>query len=151
VLLVFTCAGVVHGGLAFTEVRLFSDPIWTRVMEDASVVAARDEVARRLAEARRRGEQPLSPEEQARLAEALERARRPWPLDPFLVLAVVAGLVAGVVRGARERRSLDAASDDGSVGATLPTWRGVYGVLAALGLVIAVILVVRSLGASIAP
>jgi len=151
VLLVFACAGLVHGGLAFTEVRCFSDPTWVRVMEAASVVAARDEVARRIAEARARGEQPPSAEEQARMMEALERARRPWPLDPFLVLAVVTGLGVGVVRGTRERRAMDAVSEDAPRATTLPSWRVVGGVLAALGVVIGVILVVRSLGASITP
>jgi hypothetical protein len=148
VLLVFACAGAVHGALAFTEVRYFSDATWVRVMESASVVAARDEVARKLAEAKRRGEELPSPEEQARLTEALERARRPWPLDPFLVLAVVVGLVGGVVRGAREQR---AASEDEARAdvAALPSWRAVHGVAAALALVLVIILVVRSFGASL--
>jgi|GEM_PF-2880914 len=151
VLLVFAAAGLVHGGLASTEVRYFSDATWVRVMEDASVVAARDEVARRVAEGKRRGEQPLSPEDQARMTEALERARRPWPLDPFLVLAVVTGLVVGVVRGTRERRAMDAASEDGSSILALPSWRFVGGMLAALGIVVGIIAMLRPLGASIAP
>ena len=151
VLLVFACAGLVHGALAFGEVRFFSDPTWVRVMENASVIAARDEVAKRIAEAKLRGEQPLSPEDEARMTEALERARRPWPLDPVLLLAVVTGLVLGVVRGTRERRAMEAASDDASALPVLPSWRFVLGVLGALLLVVAVILVVRSFGSSIAP
>lgn len=144
VLLVFACAGLVHGALAFSEVRLFPDPTYVRVMEDASIIAARDEVARRIDEARRRGEQLPSTEEQARLTQALERARRPWPLDPLLVLAVVAALVVGVVRGARDRR----ANDDASRLPTLPSWRAVAGVVAALAVVIGIILALRPLGAA---
>jgi hypothetical protein len=140
ILLVFACAGLVHGALAFAEIRWFPDPAWVRVMEDASVAAARDEVARHVAEARRRGEQPPSTEEQARMTEALERARRPWPLDPFLVVAVVAGLGVGVVRGTRRQRAAAATQ-----ATALPTWRAIGGVVAALGAVIGVILALRAL------
>ena len=151
VLLVFACAALVHGALAFGEVRLFSDPTWVRVMEDAAVVAARDEVAKRIAEATRRGEPPPSAEDQARMTEAVERARRPWPLDPVLLLAVVTGLVIGVTRGTREQRATEAGSEDGSSVPILPSWRFVGGVLGGLALVVVVILVVRSFGASVAP
>jgi hypothetical protein len=156
ILLVFACACVVHGALAFTEVRWFPDPAWVRLMEDASLGAAREEVARRLAEARRRGEQPPSAEEQARMLEALERARRPWPLDPVLVLAVVGSLGAGVVRGTREQRAAKAAKEaseasEATRGAQLPSWRLIGGVVAALGGVMAVILVLRYVGEAITP
>lgn len=155
ILLVFACAGLVHGALAFAEVRWFPDPAWVRVMESASVVAAREELARRVAEAKQRGEE-LSREEQARLLQALERARRPWPLDPVLVIAVVAGLVVGVARGTRERRSMDAAnvdaaSKDESSVATLPSWRAIGGVVAALATAIVIILVLRHLGSTLSP
>lgn len=151
ILLVFACASLVHGVLSFSEVRFFSDPTWVRVMEDASVVAARDEVARQVAEAKRRGEATPSPEEQARIMEALERARRPWPLNPVLVLAVVAGLIAGVVRGTRQRRAIDAAGEQASAVTPLPGWRFVGGVVTALAMVICVIAAVRELGASLPP
>lgn len=151
VLLVFACAALVHGVLAIGEVRLFSDPTWVRVMADASVVAARDEVAKRIADAKLRGEEPPSPEDQARMTEAVERARRPWPLDPALLLAVVTGLVIGVMRGTRERRAMQAATGDGSKLPMLPSWRFVVGVLGGLALMVVVILVVRSFGSSLAP
>ena len=137
--------------LSFSEVRFFSDPTWVRVMEDASVVAARDEVARQVAEAKRRGEATPSPEERARVMEALERARRPWPLNPVLVLAVVTGLIAGVVRGTRQRRAIDAAGEQASAVTPLPGWRLVGGVVTALAMVICVIATVRELGASLPP
>ncbi|MDB4938787.1 MAG: hypothetical protein JWP87_5759 [Labilithrix sp.] len=142
ILLVFACAGLVHGALAFAEIRWFPDPAWVRVMEEASLGAAREEVARRMAEAKRRGEQPMSAEEQARMTEALERARRPWPLDPLLAIAVVTGLGVGVMRGTREQRALMSA-------ATLPRWWAIGGVVAALGAVIAIILALRHLGATL--
>lgn len=144
VLLVFACAGAVHGALAFTEVRYASDAVWGRVMEPASVVAARDEVARRLAEAKRRGEDAPSPEEQARLTKELERARRPWPLDPFLVPATVAALIAGVLRGVRDQRAR-AATADAPPAPDLPTWASIRALVAALSLAVALILVLRSL------
>ena len=101
-LLVFACAGLLHGALALAEIRWFPDPAWVAVMENASVSAARAELARRIAEAKRRGEPLPSTEEQERMMQALEQARRPWPLDPVLAVAVVAALVGGVVRGARD-------------------------------------------------
>jgi hypothetical protein len=148
VLLVFACAGLVHGALAFAEVRWFPDPAWARVMESASVVDAREELARRVADARQQGEQPPSPEEQARLMRALERARRPWPLDPVLVLAVVGGLVLGVMRGTRAQAASRASLDDEARGPRLPGWNVVGGIVAVLGAVIAVLLVLRHLGAA---
>ena len=138
-LLAFACAGLFHGALALVEIRWFPDPAWVAVMEDASVAAARAELAERLAEAKRRGEALPSDEEQARIIAALERARRPWPLDPVLVLAVVMALVFGVVRGARE----SAATNDTSQ----PHWRTIGVVTGALALVIGVILVLRHFGA----
>lgn len=146
VLLVFAAAGLVHGALALTEIRYFPDPAWVRVMESASLVAARDEVARRLAEARRRGETLPSAEEQAQLVVALERERRPWPLDPVLLLAVVAGLVVGVTRGARERRALEAKRADARADPPAPPSRRLLlAIGAGLGAVLALILVLRAL------
>ncbi len=134
-LLVFACAALLHGALAFAEIRWFPDPAWVAVMEDASVATARAALAQRIADAKRRGEPIPSREEQERMMEALERARRPWPLDPLLATAVVAGLVAGVLRGARDSREPSAA--------TLPTWRTIGGVFGALVVMIGLILALR--------
>ncbi len=145
-LLVFTCASLVHGALALAEIRWFPDPAWVRVMESASLVAAREELARRVVEAERRGEALPSAEEQQRMMDALERARRPWPLDPVLVLAVVAGLVVGVTRGSREQRARDAAIATPDQGApALPSGRLLGGLGAALGAALVLILVLRAL------
>ncbi len=149
VLLVFAGASLVHGALALAEVRWFPDPAWVRVMESASLVAAREEVARRVAEARRRGEALPSAEEQERMMEALDRARRPWPLDPVLLLSVVGGLVVGVARGARERRAQEAASAATELDSPpLPSARLLAGLAAALGAALVLILVLRALAPS---
>jgi hypothetical protein len=140
-LLMFACAGLVHGGLAWAEVRWFPDPAWVAIMEDASAAAARAELARRLAEARLRGQAPPPPVEQRRMLDDLERERRPWPLDPVLGTAVLAALAASVVRGARESRRTDADL------AAAPSWRTIGVLAAALLLAIAVILVLRRVGA----
>jgi hypothetical protein len=147
ILLVLVCAGLVHGVLAVTELHFSSDAGYSRAMESASVTSARDEMANRIARAKRLGEAVPSPEEQARMMKALERARRPWPLDPLLVLAVLTALVVGVVRGTREQRATEVETDP----VDLPSWRDVHRILAALALVLAVILVVRSFGLSIGP
>jgi hypothetical protein len=141
-LLAFACAGLVHGGLAAAEIRWFPDPAWVAVMEDASVAAARAEVARRIAEARRSGEALPTTEEQERMMQALERARRPWPLDPVLVLAVIAALVIGVLRGARESCATREVASS-----ALLRWRTIGGVGGALIVAIGVILVLRHFGA----
>ena len=134
-LLVFACAGLVHGALAGAEVRWFPDPAWVTVMEDASVGSARAEVARRIAEARRRGEPIPSDDELRRMQEALERARRPWPLDPVLLTAVLASLAVGVRRGASQER--------GEAEVVIPTWRTIGSVAGALAAAIGVILLLR--------
>jgi hypothetical protein len=90
------------------------------------------------------------------MLEALERARRPWPLDPVLVLAVVGSLGAGVGRGTREQRAAKAASEASEAseaprGAPLPSWRLIGGVVAALGGVMVVILVLRYVGEAVTP
>ncbi len=143
-LLVFACAGLTHGALAVAETRWFPDPAWVAVMENASVAAARAELAQRIAEAKRRGEALPSTEEQERMMEALERARRPWPLDPVLLIAVIAALIAGVVRETRDVRGKKNDADD----AALPSWRTVGRVAGALVVAIGVILVLRAVGAS---
>ena len=80
------------------------------------------------------------------MMEALERARRPWPLDPVLVLAVVAGLVVGVSRGAREQRARNGAVTAAEEGApALPSGRLLGGLGAALGAALVLILVLRAL------
>ncbi len=136
-LLVFACAGLVHGALAGAEVRWFPDPAWVAVMEDASVASARAEVARRVAEARRSGDHIPTDEELRRMQEALERARRPWPLDPALLTAALAALAFGVRRGAAD-----------GCGETLepPTWRTIGAITGALVAVIGVILLLRRAG-----
>ncbi|HSO36644.1 MAG TPA: hypothetical protein VLT33_29165, partial [Labilithrix sp.] len=83
-----------------------------------------------------------SRDEQERMMEALERARRPWPLDPLLAITVVAALALGVLRGAQESRASRAA---GGV-ATLLRWRTIGGVAAALVVAMGLILVLRPLG-----
>ena len=138
--------GFGDGALALAEIRWFPDPAWVRVMESASLVAAREELARRVVEAERRGEALPSAEEQQRMMDALDRARRPWPLDPVLVLAVVAGLVVGVTRGSREQRARDAAIATPDQGApALPSGRLLGGLGAALGAALVLILVLRAL------
>jgi len=151
-LLVFACAGLAHGALAVAETRWFPDPAWVAVMENASVAAARAELAQRIAEAKQRGEALPSSEEQDRMMEALERARRPWPLDPVLLVAVIAGLIAGVVRGTRDvhakKTDADGATDDAADDAAPPTWRTIGRVAGALVVAVGVILLLRALGAS---
>ena len=157
-LLVFACAGLLHGALAWSEVRWFPDPAYVRAMEDASVASARAELADRMAHAKRLGEALPSSEAQERMMQALERARRPWPLDPVLVVAIVAALALGVWRGAREvrasreTRSANEANEANEAhrandAATLPGWRTIGGVGGALLIAIAIILVLRQIGA----
>jgi hypothetical protein len=141
-LLVFAGAGLFHGALALSETRWFPDATWAAVMEDSSVAGARAELARRVSEAKRRGEALPSRDEQERMMEALERARRPWPLDPLLAITVVAALVLGVLRGAQESRASSAA---GGV-ATLLRWRTIGGVAGALVVAMGLILVLRPFG-----
>lgn len=92
----------VHGALAWGELRWFPDARYAALMQDAATARAKQELARRLLEARRRGEPLPSDEERRRLLEALARSKRPWPLDPPLALGVIAGALVGLARGARE-------------------------------------------------
>jgi hypothetical protein len=126
--LVFALAGALHGALAWVEIRYFPDTTWTSIMEDASVVKARAEIARRIAEARKRGEAVPSEEEQRRMQEELERARRPFPLDPVLYGGIAVALALGLLRGGREALP----------GASPPCWRaiGIVGALLLAALVI---------------
>lgn len=142
-LLVFVGAGLVHGALAWSEIRWFPDPRWVAIMEDASVVTARAELAKKLAEAKSRGEPIPSAAEQERTLATLERASRPWPLDPVLATAVIAALVVGVVRGVRRSRRDQRGP---VVGEVLPTWRTVASVVGALVLAVGLIFIVRQLG-----
>jgi hypothetical protein len=132
-LLAFVCAGAVHGALAFAEIRWFPDPVYVKVMENASAASARVELGRRLEEAQRRGEVAPSSEERERMLAALERERRPWPLDPLLGASVLAALAAGVVIGARQRRT----------DVQLPSWRAIATVTSGLVLAVGVIIVLR--------
>jgi hypothetical protein len=134
-LLAFVCAGIVHGALAYSEIRWFPDPRWVAIMENASVLSARAELARRIEEARRQGEAVPAPEEQKRTLETLERERRPWPLDPVLAIGMLASLAIGVVRGAREKH------DKGNMAP--PSWRAIGSIAGALGVMVVVIVVLR--------
>ncbi len=133
-LLAFVCAALVHGALAWSEIRWFPDPRWVAIMENASVVSARAELARRVEQARRQGETVPTPEEQTRTLDALERERRPWPLDPALATGMFAGLVVGVARGAREKR--------GPSKIDVP-WRTIGSIAGALAVMVVVIHVIR--------
>jgi hypothetical protein len=120
------------------EIHSFPDPAWVAIMEDASVAKARAELARKVADAQRRGEPLPSTEEQERMMEAMERALRPWPLDPVLALAVGFALVLGVFRGARRASA-------SPLSAALPSWKEIGTVASALALVIGLIVVLRHL------
>ena len=106
-------------------------------MEDASVAKARADLAQRLAEARRRGESLPKAEEQQRMLDDLERAGRPWPLDPVLATALVAAIVAGVRRGAGEEQAPNAARGKP------PSRRAIGTVGALLGVALGVIVALR--------
>ena len=138
-LLVFALAGTIHGALAWTEVRYFPDPTWAAVMENASVAKARAELEDRIAHARRLGEALPSEAEQRRLLEELERTNRPWPLDPVLVTALAAAIVAGLIRGGREERT---ASPSPAL-AGPPSTRAIVTTFALLVLALGVIVVLR--------
>ncbi len=101
-LLAATTSLAVHGALVWLELRVFPDERYAAVMQDAATARARDELARRLLEARRRGEPMPTDEERRRMLDALARSKRPWPLDPPLTLSVLAGVLVGLRRGARE-------------------------------------------------
>lgn len=139
-LLVFAGAAVIHGALAWVEIRYFPDPTWAAIMEDASVAKARADLARELAEPRRRGESLPSTGEQQRMLDELERARRPWPLDPVLIAGLVAAIVAGVVRGARADHPTSATT----ARASPPSWRAIGIVAALLVVALGVIFALRS-------
>ena len=134
-LVVFVCAGLVHGALAWAEVRYFPDSTWGAIMENASARNARAELADRIAHARRLGESIPSLEEQHRMLEALERARRPWPLDPVLFTALAAAIVVGLIRGVREGQSIARARP--------PSWRAIGVAAALLVAALGVIVVLR--------
>lgn len=134
-LLVFVGAGLVHGALASVELRWFPDPKWVSIMEHASLVSARAELARRLEQARQRGDVVPSPAEQKRQLEALEDERRPWPLDPALAVTLMGGLVVGVRRGAR--------AEGTGMTAKPPSWPTIGALAGALALIVVVIFVLR--------
>jgi hypothetical protein len=118
-----------HGALVWVELRVFPDARYAAVMQDAATTRARDELARRLLEARRRGEPMPSDEERRRMLEALARAKRPWPLDPPLALAVLTGVFVGLRRGAREGKSDAAPLSWRAVGLTALAMLGAMGVI----------------------
>ena len=138
-LLAFVLAGTIHGALAWVEVRYFPDPTWAAIMEDASLAKARAELADRIAHARRLGEALPSEAEQRRLLEELERTNRPWPLDPVLVTALAAAILAGAIRGGRDDRT--ASLSPALAGP--PSTRAIGTTLALLVLALGVIVVVR--------
>jgi hypothetical protein len=135
--LLFAGAGLVHGALAWVEIHAFPDPAWVAVMEEAAAAEARAEVERRVAAARFRGETVPSTEEQQKMLDAIEREHRPWPLDPFLAVAVVGAFGAGLFRAARRRGRLDAHP---------PTWRSIGGVAVSLVVACGAILLLRWVG-----
>lgn len=128
----FIVALAVQAGLALAELRLFPDPAYASIMEDRATAAAKREVARRLAEARRRGEDLPTEEARRRMIAELARARRPWPLDPPLGIAFVSALAIGARRGARR--------PEGTAGE--PSWRSIRA--AGVGLAVSLALIAAS-------
>ena len=147
-MIVFLCAGAIHGGLALAEVTFFPDTRWAAIMEDASLVRARADLARRVAEAEQRGE-ALNEAERRRILEATERARRPFPLDPWLAASVLLALGAGVIRGVRSVERSAPGRPDGTDAPDAPDarpeWRTVGLLFCGLAVALGAILVLRLL------
>lgn len=136
-------AGLVHGALAQAELRFFPDPAYVRTMENESRARARAELAAQLEAARRRGEAPPTPDQEKAMLEALERERRPWPLDLVLLPAMLVALGIGLSRGTR--RDPPRAGET-ETSAAAPDWRSVATMGLVLGGLFALILVLRAFG-----
>jgi hypothetical protein len=125
-------AGGLHAALTFGELAVRSDRTYDRVMEHQDKRDAARELARYLAEQRRRGV-VVDKRQVEVVRERLEDEHRPFPLDIVLALALGAAAIAGTATARPDRSA--------AAGGAVPRWRQLRGLAmataAALALVIA--------------